>query len=67
MPEYGHLRLIDLCITRLEAQGPSRTCNESKEEEEDSLAALQRLGLLHFVPGIQKWLEDRNLFRLEFG
>ena len=29
------LRLIDSCITQLKAQGPSRTCNESKEEEED--------------------------------
>jgi len=28
------LRLIDSYITQLEAQGPSRTCNESKEEEE---------------------------------
>jgi len=27
------LRLIDFCITQLEAQGPSRNCNESKEEE----------------------------------
>ena len=26
--------IIDSCITQLEAQGPSRTCNESKEEEE---------------------------------
>jgi len=24
-------RLIDSCITQLKAQGPSRTCNESKE------------------------------------
>ena len=23
------------CITQLEAQGPSRTCTESKQEEED--------------------------------
>ena len=30
------LRLIDSCITPLKAQGPSRTCNESKEEEEAS-------------------------------
>jgi len=29
------LRLIDACITQLEAQGPARTCNESKEEEKD--------------------------------
>ena len=28
----SYLRLIDSCITQLEAQGPSRTCNESKEE-----------------------------------
>ena len=26
------LMLIDSCITQLKAQGPSRTCNESKEE-----------------------------------
>jgi len=29
------LRHIDFCITQLKAQGPSRTCNESKEEEEE--------------------------------
>ena len=31
----SHLRLIESCTTQLEAQGPSRTCNESKEDEED--------------------------------
>ena len=31
----SYFRLIDSCITQLKAQGPSRTCNESKEEEED--------------------------------
>ena len=30
----SYLRLIDSCITQLKAQGPARTCNESKEEEE---------------------------------
>jgi len=30
------LRLIDSCITQIKAHGPSRTCNESKEEEEVS-------------------------------
>ena len=30
----SYLRLIDSCITQLKAQGPSKTCNESKEEEE---------------------------------
>ena len=29
----SYLRLIDSCITQLKAQGPSRTRNESKEEE----------------------------------
>jgi len=29
----SYLRLIDSCITQLKTQGPSRTCNESKEEE----------------------------------
>ena len=34
-PEAGsYLRRIDSCITQLKAQGSSRTCNESKEEEE---------------------------------
>jgi len=35
----SYLRLIDFCITQLKAQGPSRTCNESKEEEEGELPA----------------------------
>jgi len=29
----SYLRLIDSCVTQLKAQGPSRTCSESKEEE----------------------------------
>ena len=33
--EGSYLRLIDSCITQLKAQGPSRTCNESKEDEEE--------------------------------
>ena len=28
----SYLRLIDSCITHLEAPGPFRTCNDSKEE-----------------------------------
>jgi len=31
----SYLRRIDSCITQLKAQGPSRTCNESKEEKEE--------------------------------
>ena len=33
--ESSYLRLTDSCITRLKADGPSRTCKESKEEDED--------------------------------
>ena len=32
--EVVDCRVIDFCITQLKAQGPSRICNESKEEEE---------------------------------
>ena len=31
----SYLKLTDCCITQLKAHGPSRTCNESKEEEEE--------------------------------
>ena len=34
----SYLRLVDSCITQLQAQGTSRTCNESKEEEEKAMA-----------------------------
>ena len=33
----SYLRRIDSCITQLKAQGPSRTCNESKEEVKEVL------------------------------
>ena len=33
---FGEAITDDSCITQLEAQGPSRTCNESKEEERRS-------------------------------
>ena len=32
--EGSYLRLAESCLTQLKAQGPSRTCNESKEEEQ---------------------------------
>jgi len=31
--------LIDSCISQLQAQGPSRTCNESREEKKSTCAA----------------------------
>ena len=30
----SYVRLIDSCITQLQEQGPSRTCNGSKEEKQ---------------------------------
>ena len=39
----SYLRLIDSCTTQLKAQGPSRTCNESKGEEEDTAAFGMRI------------------------
>ena len=33
----GCVEARDSCITQLKAQGPSRTCNESKEEEEEGV------------------------------
>jgi len=35
-----YLRLIDSGITQLKAQGPSRTCNESTEEEEKEFGGM---------------------------
>ena len=37
----SYLRPIDSCITQLKAQEPSRTCNESTEEEEVSTECWQ--------------------------
>ena len=39
----SYLRLIDSCIPQLKAQGPSRTCNESKEEEEEFAEQIRQL------------------------
>ena len=41
----SYLRLTDSCITQLEAHGPSRTCTESKEEEEDKGLVIRGHGL----------------------
>ena len=68
----SYVRLIDSCITHLKAQGPSRTCNESKEEgkvsmrcppkrcraRRDQLARSQR-----HLP--QQWLRSRPEYGLD--
>ena len=48
------MRLIDFCITQLKAQGPSRTCNESKEEEEE-------VGLEQDAPTTLEFRKDAGL------
>ena len=45
----SYFRLIDSCITQLKAQGPSRTCNESKEEEEESMVSVSVAASLFLV------------------
>jgi len=45
----SYLRLIDSCITQLKVQGPSRTCNESKEEEGTSPVASVWSGAMGYV------------------
>jgi len=49
----SYLRLIDSCITQLKAQGPSRPCNERKEEEEGEAPAHARFRLSHFDSGFR--------------
>jgi len=49
----SYLRRIDSCITQLKARGPSRTCNESKEEEVQGGAHQRRCGGRSACPGVQ--------------
>ena len=58
------MRLIGSCITQLKAQGPSRTCNESKEEEE--AVVVDRIGFRcrefgFMVRGLRFTLRDLNV------
>ena len=60
-----YLRRIDSCITQHKAQGPSRTCNESKEE--DLLASADvAAAFLHHAPAdeVEDRLERANLAEL---
>jgi len=40
----SNLRLIDSCITQPKAQGPAGTCNESKEETQNTELPLTIFG-----------------------
>ena len=46
----SYLRRIDACITQLQAQGPARTCNESREEEVVCSSALPAIFLAKVNP-----------------
>ena len=59
----SYLRLIDSCITHLKAQGTSRTCNESKEEERDLRAfmlAAEALVVLAVLLGFDRLARIRH-------
>ena len=43
----SYLRLIDSGITQLKAQGPSRTCNESEEDEKKKTGTKPSAGPTH--------------------
>ena len=43
----SYLRLVHFCITQLKAQGPSRTCNESREEEEEPPYGIKSKNVTH--------------------
>ena len=57
----SYSRLIDSCITQLEAQGLSKTCNESQEEEEEEANLDVAGGRRDSVFGLGLRAEGRDL------
>ena len=53
----SYLRLIDAGITQLKAQGPSRTCNEGKEEEEAFLLGSKERLCIQYPSGAPEQVE----------
>ena len=55
----SYLRSIDSCVTQLMVQGPSRTCGESKEDdEEEEDPHIQSLGGTYFRKSNLKSLQQ---------
>jgi len=52
IPRHAHIP----CITQLKAQGPSKTCDESKEEEEDLVRGVHDTRLVGLVGGLREQL-----------
>ena len=48
----SYFRFIDSCTTQLEAQGPSRTCHENKEEKTEEALGFRRIRLDDGIPVI---------------
>ena len=71
LPEAGsYVRLIDSCIAQLNAQGPSRTYNESKEEgKEASRGSLHDIGnfTTSLMPAKKKRKSKFDAFLRRFG
>jgi len=57
VPSY--LRLIDSCLTQLKAQGPSRTCNESKEGRDAGWAGTARAPAAERDVHLRDWHRPR--------
>ena len=54
----------DSCITQLKAQGPCRTCNESKEEEEEAQTCVGH-GLVADLVEESEVEEGRHMLRVD--
>ena len=54
----SYLRLMDSCVTQLQAQGPSRTYNESKEEGLGSRVQISASAKVHLLLAIRRWEES---------
>ena len=61
------MRLIDTWITQLKAQGPCRTCNESKEQEEEATIKLWAGQPIHTVEHDPFIKSQRAYMQLTFG
>ena len=57
----SYLGLINSCITQLKARGPARTCNESREEEEEVCGQNYAVLMVKKCSDGQKCLDGQKL------